>query len=123
MHLFCQWVSIPPVLLEMSLTACMCIEYYYYYYHRHSVYVSYGNVADYVYDNCEAGKGVRFGLFCHYLIGGNYFSDLKSFCNDINGQLGWFESTQEYEEVINETSYHLSDDGRNGHFYTGISIF
>ena len=80
-------------------------------------------VLDYVYDNCEDGKGVRFGLYCHYTMIGDYFSEQDSFCRDIDGRLSWFDSSKEYEVVINETIYQFSDEERNGHFYTGKCIF
>ena len=74
---------------------------------------------DYLYDNCEPGKGVRSALYCYYTVNGNYFSDLDTFCRNITGRLAWFQSTQEFKAVVDETSITFEDNERNSYFFTG----
>ena len=74
---------------------------------------------DYLYDNCLPGKGVRSGLFCYYVLSGDSFSQLDTFCRNITGRLAWFQSSQEFQAVVNETSNSFEDTERNDYFFTG----
>ena len=77
------------------------------------------HVADYIYDNCDDARLVEFGWYCYRMISADFYWELTPLCSNLGGQLAWFDSTQEYEEVIRETVAQFQDTDRNQYFYTG----
>ena len=73
---------------------------------------------DYIHDNCELGKTERFNLFCNLLLAPDTYDRLYDICDELGGQLSWFESTQEFDHLSHRLwEYHPLDF--NGRLWTG----
>lgn len=73
---------------------------------------------DYIHDNCEGGRTERYKFHCHALLAANTYESLTSTCNELEGQLTWFDTWQEYEALTGRLWYY-DQSQFNGHLYTG----
>ena len=74
--------------------------------------------SDYIHDNCEDGRNERYFFHCHVMLAANTFASLTSTCDEMGGQLTWFDTTQENDHLMGRVrSYRTAD--LQGHLYTG----
>ena len=78
-------------------------------------------VADYIHDNCEGGRNERFHFHCHVMLAPASYDSLKSTCDDMGGQLTWFDTRREYTQVMNRVRHYRRTDF-NDHLYTGNRV-
>ena len=73
---------------------------------------------DYIHDNCEGGRNERFHFHCNIMLAADTFYNLTSKCNEMDGQLTWFDTTDEYNRLMNRVRYY-DLAASNSHLYTG----
>lgn len=73
---------------------------------------------DYIDDNCLSGKTERFNKYCNLMLDPMPFDVLNATCHELDGQLTWFETTQEFNHLIDRVFEYHPDDF-NGHLWTG----
>ena len=74
--------------------------------------------SDYIHDNCDHGKTERYNLYCNLMLAPNTYDELQSTCDELGGQLTWFDTMQEFSVLTGRFSaYH--PDPFNGFLYTG----
>ena len=69
-------------------------------------------------DNCIGGRTDRFNFYCNLMLEPAPFENQTRVCDEIGGQLTWFDTLQEFETLADRFYYYISDYFNNG-VYTG----
>ena len=76
------------------------------------------HVSDYIHDNCEGGRVERFNLYCSAALARDNFNSLTTLCDEMGGQLTWFDTLQEHTALMERLVYYQSEF--NDYLMTGM---
>ena len=62
----------------------------------------------------------RFNMYCSAALRYNSFDNLVSICNEMDGQLAWFDTTQEFTALMGRLSNYTDDF--DGYITTGAYV-
>lgn len=63
----------------------------------------------------------RFNFYCNILLAANDPYELKSTCDEMGGELTWFDTSREFNALMNRLQYYDHSDF-NGHLYSGCHV-
>ena len=57
-------------------------------------------------------------MYCNVMLQPNVFDDLQATCDEMEGHLMWFDTTQEFD-ALSERFWEYREDGFNDRLFTG----